>query len=1367
MKQQDFAFAPGPAPLSSFLRSFLSCLPSFTANDPVSPEAVYAGLCADAAFLCKDETLSLELSGRWLFYLGPAETAEFSGESVCLPGSMDENHKGTDNTQNLSARFLNRDCTYAGPATYQREIRIPPGWAGRPIFLYLERTKKSRVWLDGQPVGTQQKSYTTPHRYDLTPYCQPDQAHTLTIEVDNSAAGMPHAMYSTLFEGEAWAHQLTEHSQTNWNGIVGRLQLTAPPPLFIDSLELRPDLASHSVRVAARLARADLREELHGILILQAESWNTDLPPHRTARQLAEFHFAAGESVVTVLARHEMGAAPLLWDEFQPCLYTLTASLYALQNGRLHQTDATGTFGMRSFTVRENGNGKQFFINGRPTFLRGEINCAVFPQTGYAPMELAAWLRILKVYKEYGLNHVRFHTWIPPHAAFEAADRLGLYLYAELPHWGRRMFGDVYEGDDADVNYYKSDTQKIFSEYLNSPSFVMFALGNEERIGFYYYEEFLKFCKALEPQLLCSDIAGHSTYPPSADFAAKFSDPGYLPRLNDHNDWDYSDMVHAAPVAITGHEVGQLQVYPHYEQELPAYETAVLKPRNLEHFQTVLAQAGLAGRAADFSRSTGKLAAMLYRHFVESYLRTPGAGGFTLLGLQDFTGQGTALVGLLDAFFQSKGAVTPQVFRQSCCELTVLARLPRFVWAGDEAFAARILVSNYTADAITCSVNWRLEDSHNRPLASGRFPNVLLPQGQVTVCGLARAQLPCICDACQMRLKLWLEGNYHAPFAPGSNEYPLWLFPAQPDLRPPDGVVLCRSYDFAAQQALAAGKSVLIVSAGTAAALPHSRAVSFRPDFWSPMFHTGDSDGYSLGICVEKAHPLFAAFPTDVFGDWQWYGPLQNARGLLINDFPPELIPLVQPIATIDLPERLAMLFEARVRTGRLFVCTIDLLQKQDIASRHLLAALYAYVAGTAFAPRVELNEALVRAALPPLDLLGVRLKTSSALQVGETAPLALEYLDSHGSCPAPEKVRTVFHSSDSSVMVDGHGNLYGIRPGISMVSATVFHGAGFFSARQAVKVGETTALPLSLEQAVLRASSSHPEHPAAHMLCGERSTFWQSNYPDRTQRMPQWVVLELPQEATVNALLCGAWRGHSRGAILRAAVSVSRDGVRFDRVCRQSWAEDTISEDRLFCFAPRSVRQIRLEVEWAVMHTGDSNAVSISRLALYNSELIARVQSLPPSEVRFGTPLERVLADPRLPARLSVTLPDGRTDEAQVVWSCDRYFPDLPADYCLTGTLFKEGIANPGRIHARQIIRLLPKNMTAPPDKTALDALLKKAHAVCHQTADSQARGRLTALLTQVESFYALTGAVQHDVDVWVQRLSDALSGDEHFPTV
>ena len=754
---------------------------------------------------------SIDLSGIWQFYMGPAEEAVFSGGTVRLPGAMDENRKGRDNSGNVTPRHLHRDFVYTGPAAYRREVAVPADWAGRPVILYLERTKKTRVWVDGCPAGPQCKSCTTPHRYDLTSLCRPGHTHTLTVEVDNSPAGMPHAMYSTLWEGEAWSHQLTEHGQTNWNGIVGELKLESPPALSVSALRLRPDVEARAVRAELVLTRLNGEKELRGEVVLRAESWNASRPAHKTARQRVAFRFAPGENAAVLSLIHPMGEHPLLWDEFHPNLYRVTAEV-------------------------------------------------------------------------------------------------------------------------------------------------------------------------------CAD--------------------GVL--------WD----------------------------------------------------------------------------------------------------------------------AAAEEFRRSCCELTVLARLPRFVWEGGETLAAEIVVPNYSPAPAELAAAWVVEDGLGTELARGNLPARAVPQGGVTELGTIHVELPRLSAPRALRLTLALEGEWDAPYAPGVNDYPLWLYPAAPAPEVPKGVVVRRAYDRTAEEALARGGRVLILSEGTAAALPHSRAVSFRPDFWSPMFHTNSPDGYSLGIFVDKNHPLFTGFPTDCFGDWQWFEPLQGARGLRINRLPAGLRPMVQPIASIDQPDRLAMFFEARVGEGRLFVSTIDLTEKSGPASRALLAAVYRYVDSGIFQPGAALEPEALRPCLPPLDLTEIRLNGKAALGMGERADYEIAYFDSRGPCGKPEGKAVEFRSENPAVLeVDEAGRARAVGEGVSKLTAACFDDTFRFTHSIAVRVGEAAARPIPLEGAKLAAQSSHPEHPEANLLNDDPAAWWQTDYLDRAQRLPQWLSVELRPAREICALLCGAWTGSTRGA--------------------------------------------------------------------------------------------------------------------------------------------------------------------------------------------------------------------------------------------
>lgn len=917
---------------------------------------------------------NMDLSGIWELSVPERKgEREFSG-TVRLPGSMDENGKGADNTGNISSVFLNRDRIYTGPAVYQRKIRIPREWEGRRILLFLERTRKTRVWLDGIRIGSgQQKSYTAPHVYRLGDRVEAGE-HILSVEVDNSPSGLPEAMYTTFEKNVPWGHMVTEHTQTNWNGILGEMRLTALPAVYIREFRIRPHVERKTAEVTIKLARSGEKKELTGRVELRASSYNHKGPVHQPEACSLLFHFEKGREETEIALEYEMGADVLLWDEFSPVLYRMTAEVCWPAGEEYGHSAAEESFGMRKFeTLYLEDGGKQFAVNGRPVQLRGEINCAVFPASGYAPADQDSWMRIMKIYKEYGMNHVRFHTWVPPRAAFRAADLLGVYVQFELPQWGYKMFGDIDHGDTSAADYYWEESMKIFAWVLNSPSAVMMALGNELRPGFYYYDEFLTRLKEAEPQLLYTDIAGWSAYTDHVDFSASVPTCGenYLHRTDPSTDWDHGDNVRKTPVPFLAHEAGQLQIYPDYEKEIRKYSErgALLKPRNLEYFRSVLREAGMEGCDRRFSRSSGKLAAELYRYITESYLRTPGAGGFHLLGLQDFPGQGTALIGMLDAFLESKGHIASEEFRRSCCELAVLARLPGFVWKNDGEFEADLVISNYSRVDLRTAVAWCLQDENGQKAAEGMTAEVSAKQGKVTDAGRIRADLRGISRAAHLTLKLRLSRmpeREDAPFSPGVNEYPVWVYPAAlPEDCNDDEIRVYPCVCGSAEKDLRAGKKILILSEGTKEALPQSRAVTFRPDFWSPMFHSADGDGYVLGCCIDARHPVFCDFPTGGFADWQWYDLIEGSRAVVLNDLPAEIEPAVQAIPTIDRGERLGILFEAKAAGGRLLVCSLDLAGSPSPAAGQLLYSIRKYMRSENFHPAVEADIELIRELLP------------------------------------------------------------------------------------------------------------------------------------------------------------------------------------------------------------------------------------------------------------------------------------------------------------------------------------------------------------------------------------------------------------------
>jgi beta-galactosidase/beta-glucuronidase len=198
---------------------------------------------------------------------------------------------------------------------------------------------------------------------------------------------------------------------------------------------------------------------------------------------------------------------PQLWSEFIPAMYNLSVDLKG-SDGQITALESVD-FGMREFSA----NGSRFAVNGKPVFLRGTTECCIFPLTGYPPLDVQSWEKVLKICKEYGLNHVRFHSYCPPEAAFTAADKLGIYFHIECSSWANQGTS-IGDGGTIDKFIYE-EGDKIIKEYGNHPSFCMLAYGNEpagkNQNGF--LGELLTYWKAKDERRVYTSAAGWPIIP--------------------------------------------------------------------------------------------------------------------------------------------------------------------------------------------------------------------------------------------------------------------------------------------------------------------------------------------------------------------------------------------------------------------------------------------------------------------------------------------------------------------------------------------------------------------------------------------------------------------------------------------------------------------------------------------------------------------------------------------------------------------------------------------------------------------------------------------------------------------------------------
>ena len=908
----------------------------------------------------------LSLEGEWKFAIDTLDKGESERwfesvlpETISLPGSMMTNGKGfvpdldTKWTGSIydSSWFFNPRMAkyrqpgnlrfpfwltpgfyYVGPAWYQHEIIIPADWKQKRMMLYLERPHwETMVWLDTTRLGMQ-NSLSTPHRYTLPGDLSPGR-HTITIRVDNRIKDINVGPDS---------HSLTDHTQGNWNGIVGTIGLKAGPKFFIDDMKVFPDIQAKTIKVLVTL-KNETGKPLDGYLTLSASSFNTD-----------KKHFAGPLQRLVAVDKDEkqeeiifpMGADVQLWDEFNPALYILKTEWSS--KGEISDIQYV-QFGMREFKTRDT----RFQINGRTTFLRGTVECAVFPQTGYPPCDKEPWARIFKICRLFGLNHMRFHSWCPPEAAFIAADEAGIYLQVEGPCWTNH---GTSVGDGKPVDQYIYDESgRIVDAYGNHPSFCMMAYGNEPagRNQVKFLGEFVNYWKAKDNRRIYTHASVGGRWPqvPENEFIVRAEARGLPWDEKPQSLFDYSAIIERYTVPYVAHEMGQYCAFPDFS-EIEKYK-GPYHARNFELFREDLTDHQMGGQAEDFMMASGKLQLLCYKSEIEASLRTPGNGGFQLLSLNDFPGQGTALVGVLDVFWDEKGYVHAGEFRRFCNSTVPLARIPRFVYRNSETFRASVEVAHFGNQKLERIMpQWKVTRSDGSILSHGNMAVTDIHPGNTVSLGEVILPLSSITRAEKLHFEIMV-GDF-------ANDWDIWVYPAILPLPDTSEIFITREADEKTGEILQNGGKVFLHGAGK---VEYGRKVvqHFMPVFWNTSWFKMRPP-HTIGILCDPGHPAFSDFPTGYHSNLQWWGILHNQQVMILDSLPAGLKPIVQPIDTWFLNRRLGLIFEARVGKGKIIVCSADLLS--DINSRPTAQQLYYslinYMNSEKFIPLYEVDYAAI-----------------------------------------------------------------------------------------------------------------------------------------------------------------------------------------------------------------------------------------------------------------------------------------------------------------------------------------------------------------------------------------------------------------------
>ena len=918
-------------------------------------------LCATTLTFCASYAQqTIDLQGSWEFAIG--DSTQYN-DYVMLPGSMLTNGKGNDVTvdtrwtgstydssyyfnpymakyreaDNLKFPFfLTPEKHYVGRAWYKRSIYVPRDWRRQHITLFLERPHiETTVFVNGRQVG-RQESLSTPHQYDVTPFIVPGERNTIAIGVYN---GIEH-----VGVGQD-SHSVTDQTQGNWNGIVGRMELRAQSQgRYIRQVRLHPYPFNGIVQVELTVDGDDGIYGEVAEVIVQREGNDSAAIVGRY------FDLTRNHSILNMPVGNEVA----LWDEFHPNLYRIAITV----GGDYYET----TFGMREMTTE----GRQLMINRRPLFLRGTVENCCFPETGYPPTDVQSWLDILGKCKAYGLNHVRFHSYCPPEAAFEAADKLGMYLQPEGPSWPNH--GVKLRAGQVIDDYLLEESKRIVDAYGNHPSFVMMAAGNEPAGNWVAYcRDWVKEMRDYDAsRLYCgASVGGGWAWDDGSEYHVKGGARGL--------DWDhhapssdddyyqqilfprnYPDSV-PNETPVIAHEQGQWCAFPDFK-EIPQY-TGVYKAKNFEIFRDLLRDNGMASQAEKFLMASGKLQTLCYKYEIERNLRTKDYAGFQLLGLSDYSGQGTALEGVLNVHWREKGYTSAKEWTEFCSPIVPLARFPKFVYTTADTLVVPLeAYSAFYGDIKELRNTFYVCDDSLKVMAGGQVSVRGLPLGKNTDLGTVCIPLEGFAAPGKYTLYVNIAGQIR-------NHWDFWVYPEEVKSEEvkSEELLVTDSLDSKAVAILKKGGKVLLTAAGKVR-LGNDVVQHYLPVFWNTSWFKMRPP-HTTGAYIDNTHPLFRyGFPTDDWSNLNWWELLNKAQVMNLMEFPADYQPPIQPIDTWHVSRKLGMLVEANVLKGKLLMTTIDITSDLDhrVVARQMRQAILDYMESGDFQPALTLEPQVI-----------------------------------------------------------------------------------------------------------------------------------------------------------------------------------------------------------------------------------------------------------------------------------------------------------------------------------------------------------------------------------------------------------------------
>lgn len=849
----------------------------------------------------------VDLDGTWSFRMDPenaGETEQWYGDAVSftdtiqVPGAWEAQGFGAA-TDKLKHHFI-------GKGWYKRQVEIPADWTGRRVFLCIGGVHRyASVWVNGTAFGDH-IGCLSPFEYDITDCATPGSDALIVIRVDSEQRWDIDTMIG------AW--DIIDYMDTYWGGIWGHVTLEARNTAYLEDLFVEPFVTP---------PRCQATVTIQGTL------------PGKAALRL-EILDKAGAVVGSAEATPAVSLKPIevevpnakLWTPDTPHLYRARMSLMRGDT----VLDAVKTrFGFRELVIA----GVRILLNGKPLFLRGYGDDAIYPETMAAPSYEAVYRRKIAIAKEYGFNHVRHHSHFLPPEYYDVCDELGMLVSPELPI-GYQQFYNKAQGPALEL--YKTEWAAAIRRFRNHPSIMDWCMGNEMYESIPIAPELYRIAKELDGTRPVVDtdgvwVAGYSDGTKDRDTLDL-----YFMQFDVFNTpLDNPDLYQCpAPLKpVISHETGNFVTFPRLDQ-IDLFQHNFI-PFWLTETRDKVARMGLMEEVPHWAENSERLYTLLHKGNMEAIRKNMNISGYHWWLLQDYW---TTSNGIIDIYFRAKPGISRNAVRQFNNDVVLVEDGLAQAYRGGDTLHTQVLVSNFGAAslsnaALTCTVTLA-----GKPLTEKTLPVPQASPGALTKLADLFESLPEVDAPAPLVVKAQLasgESTY-------TNEWSAWAYPAQG--RMASGPVFASAELLPWLEAYGAGPlpqetpyppqavyvSNLLTPELVDAALAGASVVLYKPWGFLPEAPTrfksawwkGSASDNNAGTVVYD-HPVTRAMAPEGWCDTSWYRLLENSDGYLLDDLSAQPEVIVRGIEVGGICRNKALLLQTGAGEGCLLVCGLNL----------------------------------------------------------------------------------------------------------------------------------------------------------------------------------------------------------------------------------------------------------------------------------------------------------------------------------------------------------------------------------------------------------------------------------------------------------